>query len=96
MHRINLPVGASSGGPGTDKASQYGALSLLTVDKEVAGVGQVQSQFNSMPEFNRDRSLLCQQGATCTFGNLLSFPVGGGLLFLQSIHYVAPFIYMVF
>jgi len=80
-------LSASSGGTGSDAQSQYGHLSLLRVTgQEQDGVRLVQSKFNSSPEFSQQRTLLCANGSTCIFGNLLTLPVGSGVLYVEPLY----------
>ena len=69
-------------------ASGYGKLRLLTLPKNsvVPGPGQVQNQFTTDPEVSKLLNLL-QQGSTKVLrGNLLTLPVGGGLLYVQPVY----------
>ncbi|MEN9992824.1 MAG: hypothetical protein RLY83_394, partial [Actinomycetota bacterium] len=66
----------------------YGKLRLLTLPKNsvVPGPGQVQNSFSTDPEVSRLLNLL-QQGSTKVLrGNLLTLPVGGGLLYVQPVY----------
>lgn len=66
----------------------YGKLRLLTLPKNsvVPGPGQVQNSFTTDPEVSRLLNLL-QQGSTKVLrGNLLTLPVGGGLLYVQPVY----------
>jgi uncharacterized membrane protein (UPF0182 family) len=52
----------------------------------VPGPGQVQNQFTTDPEVSKLLNLL-QQGSTKVLrGNLLTLPVGGGLLYVQPVY----------
>ena len=67
---------------------EYGKLRLLTLPKNsvVPGPGQVQNSFTTDPEVSRLLNLL-QQGSTKVLrGNLLTLPVGGGLLYVQPVY----------
>ena len=69
-------------------SSDYGKLRLLTLPKNsvVPGPGQVQNSFTTDPEVSRLLNLL-QQGSTKVLrGNLLTLPVGGGLLYVQPVY----------
>ena len=68
--------------------AEYGKLRLLTLPKNsvVPGPGQVQNSFTTDPEVSRLLNLL-QQGSTKVLrGNLLTLPVGGGLLYVQPVY----------
>ena len=69
-------------------SGEYGKLRLLTLPKNsvVPGPGQVQNSFTTDPEVSRLLNLL-QQGSTKVLrGNLLTLPVGGGLLYVQPVY----------
>jgi len=71
----------------SDPAS-YGKLTVLELPSDVAilGPNQVQKQFTSTTEISRDISLLNQQGSKVIFGNLLTLPVSGGLLYVEPLY----------
>jgi uncharacterized membrane protein (UPF0182 family) len=75
---------AANADPGED----YGKLTLLTLPTQdtVPGPGQVQSNFNSNATVATELNLLNQQGSKVTRGNLLTVPVGGGLLYVQPVY----------
>jgi len=66
----------------------YGTLRMLVLSPTttVPGPEQVQSQFNSTPEVASSISLLDQRGSNVIYGNLLTLPVGGGLLYVQPLY----------
>lgn len=66
----------------------YGKLRLLALPSSttVPGPGQVQNAFNSDGTIARELNLLSQQGSSVTRGNLLTLPVGGGLLYVQPVY----------
>jgi Uncharacterized conserved protein len=71
-----------------DAGDDYGKLTLLTLPKDdtVPAPGQVQNQFNSDTEVANQIALL-ERGATKVIrGNLLTLPVGGGLLYVQPVY----------
>jgi UPF0182 protein HMPREF0058_2342 len=78
--------------PGTDVPGQrnpdYGRLRLLELPRSlsIAGPGQVQNTFNSDPTASQTLNLLSQQGSQVIKGNLLTLPVGGGLLYVQPVY----------
>jgi len=88
LNRPNLTalLSVSSGGTTPEPQSQFGHLTLLRVQPEADGVGQAQSKFNSDINFSRDRPLLCGQGSQCLFGNLLTLPVGNGVLYIEPLY----------
>ncbi|WP_240792204.1 MULTISPECIES: UPF0182 family protein [unclassified Salinibacterium] len=71
-----------------DAGENYGEFTLLTLPKDdtVPGPGQVQNNFNADPVVSRDLNILNQGSTTVRRGNLLTLPVGGGLLYVQPIY----------
>jgi uncharacterized membrane protein (UPF0182 family) len=72
----------------SDAGEDYGKLTLLTLPKDntVPAPGQVQNQFDSDPTVGRELNLLSQGGSEVQLGNLLTLPVGGGLLYVQPVY----------
>jgi uncharacterized protein len=70
---------------GTD---DYGKLTLLRLPKQttVPGPGQVQAQFDSDAEVGQQLNLLRQGQTEVISGNLLTLPVGDGLLYVQPVY----------
>jgi len=66
----------------------YGKLTLLNLPREtiVPGPGQVQNQFNSDTAVSSLLNLLRQGSTRVLNGNLLTVPVGGGLLYVQPVY----------
>nr|WP_127126789.1 UPF0182 family protein [Georgenia sp. SYP-B2076] len=66
----------------------YGQMRLLELpsDVTVPGPGQVQNNFNSNPTVSSELNLLRQGGSEVRLGNLLTLPVGGGLLYVQPVY----------
>ncbi len=71
-----------------DVGADYGKLTLLTLPKQttVPGPGQVQAQFDSDAEVGQQLNLLRQGQTEVISGNLLTLPVGGGLLYVQPVY----------
>lgn len=71
-----------------DAGPNYGKLTLLTLPSQdtVPGPGQVQNQFNSDTIVANQLALLRQGGTEVIQGNLLTLPVGGGLLYVQPVY----------
>jgi uncharacterized membrane protein (UPF0182 family) len=69
----------------------YGKFRVLQLPggQAVLGPGQVQSKFGSTPEISQLVSLLDQRGSRVIFGNLLTLPVGGGLLYIEPMYVAA-------
>jgi len=72
----------------SDAGPDYGKLTLLTLPKQdtVPGPGQVQNNFNSDTEVASQLSLLQRGDTDAIQGNLLTVPVGGGLLYVQPVY----------
>ncbi|PWC08406.1 UPF0182 family protein [Mycetocola zhujimingii] len=81
---VDADAGAEDGTIGDD----YGKMRLLTLPKEVTvpGPGQVQNAFNTDPEVSSLINLLKQGQSKVLNGNLLTLPVGGGLLYVQPVY----------
>jgi len=71
-----------------DYGPDYGKLTLLRLPKQttVPGPGQVQAQFDSDAEVGQQLNLLRQGQTEVISGNLLTLPVGGGLLYVQPVY----------
>ena len=83
-----LSVNSNAGSAAGERADTYGQFTLLTLPRQttVPGPGQVQNDFNSDTEVANQLALL-QRGETEVLrGNLLTLPVGGGLLYVQPIY----------
>ena len=84
-NRSNLTAFAAvDAQPGDD----YGTIRTLTLPRNttVPGPGQVQNNFESNTAIATQLSLLRQGGSTVKTGNLLTLPVGGGLLYVEPIY----------
>jgi uncharacterized protein len=66
----------------------YGKLTLLRLPKQttVPGPGQVQAQFDSDANVGQQLNLLRQGQTEVISGNLLTLPVGDGLLYVQPVY----------
>ena len=69
-------------------AESYGQLRLLELPRDLTmpGPGQVQNIFNADPNVSQELNLLQQQASSVLRGNLLTLPVGGGLLYVQPVY----------
>ncbi|RLP70192.1 UPF0182 family protein [Mycetocola reblochoni] len=83
-----LAADANAGSTDGEKAEGYGKLRLLTLtsDTTVPGPGQVQNNFNSDPTISAQVNILKQGQSEVINGNLLTLPVGGGLLYVQPVY----------
>jgi len=72
----------------SDAGPNYGKISVLQLPRStnVAGPSQVASNFEAKPEVANSLSLLRQGGSDVVLGNLLTLPVGGGLLYVQPVY----------
>lgn len=83
-----LVANANAGSEDGKKSEDYGRLTLLTLPKStiVPGPGQVQNNFNADSEVSRLLNVLRQGSTRVLNGNLLTLPVGGGLLYVQPVY----------
>lgn len=83
-----LAADSDAGNKAGVKGSEYGKLRLLRLptDTTVPGPGQVQSRFDSDPSVSTSLNLLRQGASKVQNGNLLTLPVGGGLLYVQPVY----------
>lgn len=89
---VDADAGADAGAP----RDGYGELRVLELPREtsVPGPGQVQNDLessnNSSPDFSQTLSqflsLNQQRGSDVQFGNQLTLPVGGGVLYVEPIY----------
>lgn len=72
----------------SDAGEDYGKLTLLTLPRDVTvpGPGQAQNAFSTDTEVANQLSLLERGNTTVIRGNLLTLPVGGGLLYVQPVY----------
>ena len=66
----------------------YGTMRVLVLPRNttVPGPTQVQNNFESEPSIAEQLTLLRRGGADVEFGNLLSLPVSGGLLYVEPVY----------
>ena len=69
-------------------ADGTGRIRVLQVPRNtvIAGPGQVASFYEARTEISSALSLLRQGGSQVLLGNLLTLPVGGGLLYLEPVY----------
>ena len=72
----------------SDPGPNYGKISVLQLPRStnIAGPSQVASNFEAKPVVANSLSLLRQGGSDVVLGNLLTLPVGGGLLYVQPVY----------
>jgi len=72
----------------SDAGDDYGKITVLQLPRStnVAGPSQVASNFEAKPTVATALSLLRQGGSDVVLGNLLTLPVGKGLLYVQPVY----------
>ncbi len=72
----------------TPASPGYGTIRLLELPQDTAfpGPGQVQNDFESDPTVASALTLLRQGGSRVTTGNLVTLPVGGGLVYFEPLY----------
>ena len=83
-----LAADADAGNKKGQTAESYGKLRLLQLPRNttVPGPGQAQNNFNTAPDVQRSLNLLRQGESEVENGNLLTLPIGGGLLYVQPVY----------
>lgn len=83
-----LAVDSNAGNKAGTVREGYGKLRLLELPRDltVPGPGQAQNNFLSNSTVSQELNLLRQGGTKVTMGNLLTLPVGGGLLYVQPVY----------
>jgi len=83
-----LIANADAGNEAGKFNDSYGKLTLLNLPREtvVPGPGQVQNNFNADSNVSSLLNLLRQGSTRVLNGNLLTLPVGGGLLYVQPVY----------
>ena len=81
---VDSETGATAG----KVAEGYGTLRVLELprDTTIPGPGQVQNNFSTDTNAQTTLNLLRQGDSTVINGNLLTVPVGGGLLYVQPVY----------
>ncbi|HEX8496091.1 MAG TPA: UPF0182 family protein, partial [Actinomycetales bacterium] len=81
-------VNSNAGSTAGVKSPTYGEIRVLQLPKDsvVSGPGQVQNNFNANPTVSQSLNLLRQGSSGVENGNLLTLPVGGGLLYVQPVY----------
>ncbi|MCI1662149.1 MAG: UPF0182 family protein [Actinomyces sp.] len=83
-----LAVDSETGDEAGKVADDYGKLRLIALPSSttVPGPGQVQNAYDSNQDIATELNLLNQSDSTVIRGNLLTLPVGGGLLYVQPVY----------
>ncbi|MFN2496595.1 MAG: UPF0182 family protein [Pseudonocardiaceae bacterium] len=84
---LRRPFLASYVSVGSDP-DNYGKIRVLELpsDSQTQGPEQVQNRFVSSAEVSRELNLLRQAETDVRYGNLLTLPVGGGLLYVEPVY----------
>ncbi|GAA2012203.1 UPF0182 family protein [Microbacterium ulmi] len=82
-----LAVDSNAGDQSGVRSPDYGKLRMLEISAEtpVPGPGQVQNTFDADPSVSAFINILKQGDSEVLKGNLLTLPVGGGLLYVQPV-----------
>jgi uncharacterized membrane protein (UPF0182 family) len=72
----------------SDNGPDYGKITVLQLPRStnISGPSQVASNFEANPTVAQTLSLLRQGGSDVVLGNMLTQPVGGGLLYIQPVY----------
>jgi len=83
-----LAVNSETGDTPGKVAEDFGTLRVLELPRNttIPGPGQVQNNFASNTEAQTTLNILRQGDSTVIDGNLLTVPVGGGLLYVQPVY----------
>ncbi|AOZ72361.1 hypothetical protein BK816_02795 [Boudabousia tangfeifanii] len=83
-----IAVDSETGNQKGKKREGYGTIRVMALPSSttVPGPGQVQNNLSSNPEVSKSLNLMNQRGSEVVRGNLLTLPVGGGLLYVQPVY----------
>ncbi|MGW9022274.1 UPF0182 family membrane protein [Leucobacter chromiiresistens] len=83
-----LAANSNAGSEDGTVSEDYGKLKLLTLPKgdPIPGPGQVQNSFTTDSNVSNLLNILRQGESQVISGNLLTLPVGGGLLYVQPVY----------
>lgn len=83
-----LAADAEAGNVAGKPSPDYGTLRLLTLprDSTVPGPGQANSAFTADATVSNELNILGRGDSSVLRGNLLTLPVGGGLLYVQPVY----------
>ncbi len=72
----------------SDAGPDYGQITVLQLPRStnISGPSQVASNFEAKPDVAQALSLLRQGGSDVVLGNLMTLPVGSGLLYVQPVY----------
>ncbi|GEP67539.1 UPF0182 protein [Cellulomonas soli] len=83
-----LAVDADAGSTAGQVSEDYGKMRLLELprDSTVPGPGQQNNNFTTDPTVSTELNILGRGDSSVVRGNLLTLPVGGGLLYVQPVY----------
>lgn len=85
-----MSVSSDAGDTPGEVADSYGQLTLQNVvttgEAQVPGPGQAQNNFDTDSSVGQLLNILQQGQSEVLFGNLLTLPVGGGMLYVQPVY----------
>ena len=83
-----LSVDSDAGNKKGKIGANYGTLRLqeLPKDSNVPGPGQAQNNFNASADVSKELNLLESGSTNVQRGNLLTLPLGGGLVYVQPVY----------
>lgn len=83
-----LSVDSDAGNQAGVIGKNYGTLRLqeLPKDSNVPGPGQAQNNFNASADVSKELNLLQSGDTNVVRGNLLTLPLGGGLVYVQPVY----------
>ena len=83
-----LSVDSDAGSRRGKIGSNYGTIRLqeLPKDSNVPGPGQAQNNFNASADVSKELNLLESGSTNVQRGNLLTLPLGGGLVYVQPVY----------
>ncbi|KAB8292770.1 UPF0182 family protein [Bifidobacterium avesanii] len=83
-----LSVDSDAGSEKGVIGANYGTLRLMELPKNtnVPGPGQAQNNFNANADVSKELNLLQSGSTNVVRGNLLTLPIGGGLVYVQPVY----------
>ncbi|PJM74988.1 UPF0182 family protein [Bifidobacterium simiarum] len=83
-----LSVDSDAGSTKGKIGPNYGTIRLLELPKNtnVPGPGQAQNNFNANADVSKELNLLESGSTNVERGNLLTLPIGGGLVYVQPVY----------
>lgn len=83
-----LSVDSDAGKQAGKIGANYGTIRLLELPKDanVPGPGQAQNNFNANADVSKELNLLESGSTSVKRGNLLTLPIGGGLVYVEPVY----------